>query len=103
MDGRFAFVLPDVRGIMRGRINVIVVKRAFDDQPARVFHHAALGLVVAHQRREHRETRRVAGSPARRSQPVGVQIEHRAVGRLPVGAHQLRRHVSQMNPRPAAP
>ena len=72
---------------MRGRINPGVVPRTFDDDAARVLHPAALDFIEARQRGEHRQTRRVARSPARRPQAVCVQIENRAVGRLPVCAH----------------
>ena len=64
--------------------------RAFHNEPHRVLHHAALALIVTHERREHRQTRRVARSPAGGPERVRIEIELRAIGRLPRATHELR-------------
>ena len=76
-------------GSVRGRINR-AQPRVRHHQPHRMLHHAALALVIPHQRREHRQPRRIAGGPARRAQGVGGKAELRPVRGLPRRACQLR-------------
>ncbi len=79
----------DGRCVMIGRIDIFA-PRLRDDDSQGVLHHSALAFIVTHERRKHRQTRRVPGSPASRTQRVGIQIELRAVRGLPAARCQLR-------------
>ena len=71
------------------RVNVFA-PRLCDHDPQRVLDHSTLAFIVPHQRRKHRQAGRVAGSPAGGTQRIGIQIEFRAVRRLPAGRGQFR-------------
>ena len=58
-------------GVMPRGIDMLL-PRMHHDEPARVLHHAALAFIIAHQRREHRKTRRITGGQSIRAQAVRV-------------------------------
>ena len=64
------------------RINVFA-PRFRHAQSHRVFDRAAFAFIVTYERRKHRQPGRVARSPSRGTQRIRIEIELRAVGRLP--------------------
>ena len=60
--------------------------RALHDEAQHVLDLAPLALVKSWQGRKHRQPGGVAGSPTGRAQYIGLEVEFRAVGRLPLTA-----------------
>src|SRR5206468_12189992 len=60
--------------------------RALHDDAQRVLDFAPLALVKSWQGRKHWQPGGVAGSPPGRAQGIGLEVELRAVGRLPLAA-----------------